>query len=91
MQTTSDVSPSNSLRAEIREFLGRAFKGHEVGDDDDIFASGFVNSLFAMELIVFIESSYGITIESEDLDLENFRTVAKVAELVEIKRSAAFD
>ena len=91
MQTTSDVSPSNSLRAEIREFLGRAFKGHEVGDHDDIFASGFVNSLFAMELIVFVESSYGITIESEDLDLENFRTVAKVAELVEIKRAAAFD
>ena len=86
-EPTSVPSTTSGARAEIREFVSRAFKGHDLDDDEDIFASGFVNSLFAMELVTFVEKSYDIAIESEDLDLESFRTVTRIAELVERKRS----
>lgn len=72
----------SSVKSGIRDFVGRALNDRPLGDDEDIFASGFVNSLFAMELVTFVEGTYGITIESEDLDLDNFRTVSNIAALV---------
>jgi methoxymalonate biosynthesis acyl carrier protein len=72
----------SSVKSAIRDFVARASGGRTLADDDDIFAAGFVNSLFAMELVTFVEGTYGITIESEDLDLDNFRTVSRIAALV---------
>jgi acyl carrier protein len=71
-----------SLRSEIRDFIATAFKGRLLEDEEDIFATGFVNSLFAMELVTFIEKTFGITVESEDLDLDNFRSVERLAGFV---------
>ncbi|TCP54507.1 acyl carrier protein [Tumebacillus sp. BK434] len=72
-------------KAKIREFLSRHFKSQELSDDDDIFALGFVNSLFAMQMVMFVEGEFGIRVENEDLDLDNFRTVNAIAALVEKK------
>lgn len=72
-------------RARIHAFVATAFKGHDLADDEDIFASGVVNSLFAMELITFLESEFAITIETDDLELENFSSVSRLDELVASK------
>lgn len=73
----------------IRDFLAQRFGNRELRDNDDIFASGFVNSLFAMQIILFIEKEFQITIESEDLELANFRTIEAISALVERKKSAS--
>jgi acyl carrier protein len=59
----------------------------EIPDDQDMFASGLVNSLFAMTLVAYLESEFAITIESEDLDRDNFRTVDAISGFVARKRS----
>jgi methoxymalonate biosynthesis acyl carrier protein len=41
-----------------------------------------VSSIFAMELVVHLESSYGIAILGGDLKLDNFRTVQRMTALV---------
>ena len=79
----------SSVKSGIRDFVGRALNDRPLGDDEDIFAAGFVNSLFAMELVTFVEGTFGITIESEDLDLDNFRTVSRIASLVARKAGIA--
>lgn len=75
-------------RARIREFIGRHLRGHELTDDEDIFASGFVNSMFAMQLVQFVEQEFGVTVENEDLEIDNFRSVNAIAALVERKTAA---
>jgi acyl carrier protein len=70
-------------------FLGRSLQRRNLQDDDDIFALGFVNSLFAMQLVLFVESEFGITVENEDLDIDNFRTIHAIVSLIERKSSAA--
>ena len=75
-----------SDRAKIKAFLSRRVKNHELRDDENIFAMGFVNSLFAMQLVLFLEKEFGITIENEDLEMENFQTVNAVTNLIESKR-----
>ena len=66
----------------IRSFLAQRIGG-SFTDQDDIFALGFVNSLFAMELVVFVEKTFQMRISNEDLTLANFRSVQSVTELVE--------
>jgi methoxymalonate biosynthesis acyl carrier protein len=76
------------VRAEIRSFITGRFPQAEFTDETDIFRLGFVNSLFATELVMFIENNAGIIIPNEDLTLDNFRTVALMADLVSRHRSA---
>ena len=72
-------------KQKIREFLSRHLRNHELCDDEDIFALGFVNSLFAMQLVMFVEKEFGITIDNEDLDIDNFRSINAIVNLVERK------
>ena len=76
---------SEQTKERIRDFLSRYVRNHQLSDDDDIFALGFVNSMMAMQLVLFVEKEFGVTVEDEDLDLINFRSVSAIANLVERK------
>ena len=76
-------------KPQIREFVSRFFRGHELTDDEDMFATGYVNSMFAMQLVQFVETAFGITVDSEDLEIDNFRSVNALAALVARKQGAA--
>nr|WP_286259752.1 acyl carrier protein [Streptomyces graminofaciens] len=56
---------------------------------DDLFALGLANSMFAMELVVHLEQTFGVMIEGQDLKLDNFRSARSMAGLVARLRAAA--
>lgn len=62
----------------ITAFLLRHIKRDDLSPEEDIFAAGYVNSLFALQLVTFVEKSFKIRIEDEDLDAANFRSVAAI-------------
>ena len=78
----------DGYKAVIREFFGRFFPQHGLGDSEDIFAGGFVNSLFAMQLIAWLENEFGLAIEDQDLRVENFNSVNAIGSLIARKTSA---
>lgn len=51
--------------------------------DADLFESGTVSSMFALELVVFLEGTFEVIIEGANLKLDNFRTVASMVALVD--------
>ena len=69
----------------MRAFLGRYLHADSLADGDDLFASGRVNSLFAMQLVLFLEKEFRVRIENRDLDLANFRSIDAMAALIEKK------
>jgi methoxymalonate biosynthesis acyl carrier protein len=79
---------STNIVEKTRSFLGRYIRNAEVEDNQDLFASGLVNSLFAMQLVLFIESEFMVKVENEDLDYENFKTITAIVGFVERKLSA---
>lgn len=81
--------PVSAVKPAIHAFVDGFFGDMRLGDDDDMFATGYVNSMFAMQLVQFVESEFGITVESDDLELDNFRTVGSIASFVERKMGAA--
>jgi acyl carrier protein len=70
----------------IKQFLARFFKSHDLQPEEDIFALGFVNSLLAIQLVAFVEKTFGVEIEDDDLDLDNFRSIDAISRLVARKR-----
>lgn len=75
----------NERRVKIRSFFLRYFRDRELEDEEDVFKLGFVNSLLALQLVSFVEKEFGVTIEDDDLDLDNFRSVAAIDALIERK------
>lgn len=80
---------TDNARAQIRSFISGRFPRAVLTDEVDIFELGFVNSLFAMELVVFIESKFRITIPNDELTRDNFRTVALMSALVQRQLATA--
>ena len=54
----------------------------EVSAEADLFGSGLVTSMFAMQLVVHLEEAYDIAILGAELNLDNFRTVKAMTALV---------
>ena len=79
---------ADPVSEQIHVFVQRAVR-RDLTDDLDIFESGYVNSMFAMELVTFLEGSFAITVETEDLELDNFRTVDAMAAFVARKTGTA--
>jgi acyl carrier protein len=78
------------VRAQIRNFFDEEIV-EEVRDDDDIFELGVVDSLFALQLVLFVEKEFAITAQREDLDINNFRSIAALTNFVLKKLGRAAD
>jgi acyl carrier protein len=72
----------------IRSYFAKVI-AMPVQDDDDIFALGLVNSLFAMQLLAFVEGEFAIVAEREDLNIANFCTIGALTRFVEAKLGGA--
>lgn len=72
----------------IKAYISPYLEDYELENEEDIFALGIVNSLFAMQLVLFVEKEFQINIDNEDLDIQNFRSVNSIADLVARKRNS---
>ncbi|MFE2376998.1 acyl carrier protein [Streptomyces sp. NPDC059398] len=72
---------AETLHKELLGFLSERIQT-TVEPDQDLFSSGMVSSMFAMQLVVHLEEAYDIAIVGGDLKLDNFRTVQTMTDLV---------
>lgn len=67
---------------QIVEFITNRFPQAKITPAEDIFSLGYINSLFAMELVMFVEKTFAVTIPNDELKIDNFRTAQAMTELV---------
>jgi len=70
-------------REKIMEFFKSRGKGDGLTYDTDLFKGGYVNSLFALEMVVFLEETFKIKLKNKDINEKNFRTIDSIASVVE--------
>ena len=56
-------------------------------NDTQLWDEELIDSMGIMMLIAHIESEYDVDVEVEDVDVENFKSVSKIAALVERKQA----
>jgi methoxymalonate biosynthesis acyl carrier protein len=85
-----DAAPATraAIEGELLALLEARLKA-PVTVEQDLFSDGLITSMFAMELVVRLEQSFGVAIVGPDLKLANFRSVAAMADLVQRLQSDA--
>ncbi len=77
------------LKNEIRDFLvkHRASQGAgDFADEESLLDQGIIDSLTMVDLITFIEASYRVRIDDDDMTPENFDSLVAIVALVQSKR-----
>lgn len=70
-----NAGDENGIKETVKRFILSSINIPRLGDDDNLFESGIVNSLFAVQLMTFIEKSFAIEVGMDDLDIENFKSL----------------
>ena len=78
MNTTDE----KAIREKIRAFILASIHVPDLADDDNLFESGIVNSLFAVQLMTFIEKTFSIEVGMDDLEIANFQSIEASAGFV---------
>ena len=70
----------------LHERIGKVFSDKlnvEIpGSDVDLFETGLLDSLAFVELLLHLECEFGVTVPIDDLEIDNFRSIGRVAEFV---------
>ena len=75
----------------IRRFILGSVALRDLDDDANLFEAGIVNSLFAVQLMTFVEKTFAIEVGAEDLDIDNFKSVNATAAFVQRRNGRRSD
>jgi acyl carrier protein len=83
----SDTQAAAAARAKILDFCGSALAAYGIdpsaaGGDLDLRASGAIDSLGFVELVVMLEETFGVELELEDIDPEALTVLGPLSEHV---------
>ncbi|ADU25848.1 phosphopantetheine-binding protein [Ethanoligenens harbinense] len=81
------MQENEKIKETLKEFLGRFFDLESVSDDEDLYQQGYVNSLFSVQLVMFLENDFHFSIDQEDLNLENFNSINHILHFIDTKAS----
>lgn len=73
---------TGDVMVKTNEFVSQYLKTTDIDLDLDLFTSGMVNSLFAMQLVLFVEKEFALAVANEDLDYANFKSINAISEFV---------
>jgi len=71
-----------ALEAKLAALLERDLNLIVPSFDVDLFATGSIDSLVFVDLLLALEKEFGLKISLEDLELDNFRSVARLAKFI---------
>jgi acyl carrier protein len=86
---------NDDLKLKLKELLIERLKfedmtPEDIGDDEPLFDGGLgLDSIDALEIVVMLETEFGIKVKNESSARDYFRSVSTLAELVEEKLAAA--
>ncbi|HEX8949931.1 MAG TPA: acyl carrier protein [Dissulfurispiraceae bacterium] len=74
------------LETEIKSFITENFlygqRNDDFGNDTSFLEKGIIDSTGVLELVSFVERSYGIFVEDEELVPDNFDSINKLSSFI---------
>jgi acyl carrier protein len=80
------------IRRQVRDFVVSSFYVADPAalvDGDSLIETGIIDSTGVLELVAFLESSFGVKIGDEEMLPENLDSIARIAAFVRRKTPAA--
>jgi acyl carrier protein len=77
------VSPQQQIAAFLVGRFRAAIRRGEIGFDEPLISSGIVDSFGVLEVIAFLEDTFGVDIDPTRHELTEFETVNRIAALLQ--------
>ena len=81
------------LRSEIKKYIIENFLYGEddntLGDDVSFLENGIIDSTGVLELVSFVQNTYGVKVADEELIPDNFDTLSKIEAFIMRKKEKA--
>ena len=71
------------LHDQFRAFFSEKLSVEVSSVDTDLVQTGILDSLALVELLAYIEKEFGTEISLDDIEIEDFHSIAKIAEYVD--------
>src|SRR5260370_12459660 len=76
---TCDMTVAETLQRQITTLFSDKLNVEVPSVETDLIETGLVDSLAFVEFLAHLETEFGIRVSLEDLELEHFRTIARIA------------
>ncbi len=76
------------IRSFIVENFLLAADGLQLDDNSSLLEEGVVDSTGVLDLILFVEQTFGVNVDDEDVVPDNFDSIHRIASYVETKLQA---
>jgi len=77
------------IKAQIRKHVAHNLlfsdNGFEYADDDSFLQEGIVDSVGVLDLVLFVEETFGVTVDDQEITPDNFDSVNKLASYIRSK------
>ena len=81
------------MKEKIRDFLHAhsvAADRRAVDDDESLLSAGVIDSALMMDLIIFVETTFDVVVDTNELTPDNFDSVNAIMTYVEAKKARCF-
>jgi acyl carrier protein len=77
------------IEPQIHQYLAENFlfsdNGYKLGDEASFLEEGVVDSTGVLELVMFVEETFGIIVQDEEIVPQNFDSVSQLAAYIRRK------
>ena len=81
---------TDAIKQEIKDFIMSEFLPGESPDDltdsTPLISGGVLDSIATLKLVMFLEETFGISLEAHEADREHLDTLADITALVKAKK-----
>ena len=78
-----------TIEEQVRQYIADNFlfseDGYQLSDDVSFLEEGIVDSTGVLELVMFVEETFNVTVEDEEIVPENFDSVSRLAAYIRRK------
>ncbi len=79
------MSIENQIKTYVLENFLFSDNGYELAEDASFLEEGIVDSTGVLELVMFVEETYNITVQDEEIVPENFDSIAQLTAYIRRK------
>jgi acyl carrier protein len=83
------MNTRNELRAQVEQLLAAKGDQEPLLDTDSLVLSGRLDSIDILQIVVFLETNYGIDFAEQQFDQEDFDSISRILTLIELRAPAA--
>lgn len=79
----------SEIQQALKQFISDQFNVELPSTSADLIEAGILDSFMLIEVVMYMETEFSVTIELDDLEMDNFVTVESMARFVMTRQPAS--